>query len=424
MFDMVLQQFEKVFTAKHDAPGAGGDAAKKAPPPPKPEAFATDLDKGGAGDFQEAYAGYAADAGSDAFGHGAGLPGPLTHAGIPAHLLDRRTMNEEQKKKPEFHGLDKESMRSSDLESRQKAAGAIDPTLRYMDGTAIEARMEGREAEYLKKWNAEHPDATEEEKSGIKIGANESRLPLSHKTDVGEIDTAAGRMRALNMLTQNRDPSDPNYKATDKVSCAPATVVAGVLYSEGKKGLSTLLAAVQNPNDPDQAKLVESLKAKLDGSGDLSVGDLQNLQDMVYSKMKYGMEGADPKEMAKAAASTDPKEQAQAFVKTGTMKEFMEQNPKIKKMFEDNKLDIANIDVTGDGKGEHAILRIGTEEGHAVAYYDPWKKRGEVGQIINVFDGDKRKGGVDEVSMEDYANAGAEDPGKRMGYDKGLDNRG
>lgn len=151
----------------------------------------------------------------------------------------------------------------------------------------------------------------------------------------------------------------------------------------------------------------------------MTVGDLQNLQDLLYDKMKVGIEGATPEELAKQAASKDPHEKAKAFVKGGTMKKFMEENPKIREMFINNELDLTSVDVTGDGDPEHCILRIGDENGKAMAYYDPWQKKGHTGQIINAQDGQRRPGShrLDGVSMEDYKNAGAEDERHRAYLD-------
>lgn len=360
----------------------------------------------------------------DSYGAAPAMAAPAKEPPPTAHHLNRIGMHTEAIGKPVFGGMDPmdlvgEANGRDGVSAKSRATQNLDETVMYYEGFEQERDLERRQAAFLRGYDERHPGATEAQRSGVKIGLAEGAMPIAHTTELRDLDSAGGKLQALNVLSQNRDPNDPNYKKTGEASCVPASIVAGVLYAEGRKGLETLLGAVKDPDKPDDPQYLE-LKEKLAAKGEaLTVGDLQNLQDLLYQRMKLGIEGAKPEDIAKQITSDNPEERAKAYVKGGTMKEFMRQNPKVREMFINNRLDLTVVDTTGDGDPEHCILRIGDEHGKAAAYYDPWQKHGHTGQIINAQDGQRRPGShrLDGVSMDDYVNAGAEDESHRAHLD-------
>lgn len=274
----------------------------------------------------------------------------------------------------------------------------------------------------LRKQDGYRMSHTPKNEGGMDIGLGARALALSAQTPVQDIESPEGRIRTMNMLSQNQDPDDPSYTRTGEGACGPATIVADVLYADGRKGLSTLLAATQEPGK-EVSPEVTALKEKLSSGEKLTIGDLQELQRQVYTKLN-NMEGdSDPKKLEEQIRSTDPDEKAKAFIKPATINKFMNEmvdegdgsKRSLKGMFLDKNLDITVVDNTGDDKPDHFILRIADDKDNPVAYYDPWMKKGTGGQIINAQDGvPDGMGRVRDPSMGDYKQAGAENDDHRM----------
>ena len=318
--------------------------------------------------------------------------------------------------RPEFLTADPFELLGDPTKERlAKAAGAYNGELYFNEGYDIERNAQRKQDGY-------RMSHTPENVGGMNIGLGARALALSAQTPVSDIESPEGRIRTMNMLSQNQDPDDPSYTKTGEGACGPATIVAGVLYAVGRKGLSTLLAATQQPGQEPSAE-VNALKEKLAGGDKLTIGDLQELQRLVHTKLN-DMEGdSDPKKLEEQIRSDDPAEKAKAFIKPGTINKFMTEmvdngdgsKRSLMGMFKDKNLDITVVDNTGDDKPDHFILRIADDKDKAVAYYDPWMKKGSGGQIINAQDGvADGMGRVRDPSMDDYKQAGAEDEERRM----------
>jgi hypothetical protein len=315
--------------------------------------------------------------------------------------------------RPAFVGVDEsELIAAATPELMIKAAGAFDGELAFNEGHDEERKAGWMQSAVRLLTRVGGSDA---QRSAMGIGLGARSMPLAHGTPVEDLESPSGRMKTLNMLSQNRDPDDPNYDPTGDVACAGASIVGGVLFAEGRKGLATLLAATLEPGEEEPAD-VKALREKLEGAGEkLTVGDLQHLQSMVYRKLKE-MEGvSDPQKLLDMVTSKDPTEKARAFVTCETIDRFMDAalgdgrdcggQRTLRGMFQTSRLDIAAVDNDGDGLGNHVVLRIADEENQVVAYYDPWMKKGTGGQIINTHDGKK---GTGDPDLDDYKRAGAE----------------
>lgn len=392
MFDF-LQRMKSAIVDVFDGPEKGGSpGAAKTPPPVRP---------GGPALAESSSA--PASAASEVFS------GMVDEQPKNVHTLGPSPA-------PTFGGADPASlMGEATPEKLIQAAKTFDQPLNLQGGADAEAAYTnqmgaGRDNLFYKLFRPAN------EKSAVDIGVGSRVMPLAHETPVADIESPAGRLQTMNMLAQNKDPNDPDYDPTAGASCTASSLVAGVLYAEGRKGLTTLLSATHKPGEEEDAKL-KALREKLENKSEkLSLGDLQDLQSMVYYRMK-DMEGADPETLKKQITSKDPVEQGKAFVQTTTVDKFMEQvipdgdgpQRSIADIFKKSNLEISAIDNDGDAQANHCILRIADEEHKVVAYYDPWMKKGTGGQIVNAEDDRKDgKGPKIDPTMTDYKKAGAE----------------
>jgi hypothetical protein len=312
-----------------------------------------------------------------------------------------------------------------DFRKRLKsAAGSYGDTIHYSEDGAYtkEKELSSRQRAWWNGLTSEDRETpvNEQKLAAMKIGLNEGHMPLAHTTRVQDLESPAGRMETLNRLSQNMDPNDPNRAKTDEVSCAGASIVGGVLLAGGREGLSKLYNAVKSPDAENQTPEEKALQEKLAGKGELSLGELQQLQQMVYKKLKEN-EGMSPEAMQEqvkiATESKDPAARAEAkkklMVGQKGMETFMKGNEEIAKMFADNGLDLVAIDTDDDtgneGKGQanHICLRINGKDGEPIAYYDPWKKKGDQGQIINAQDENLKRNSheVPPAVLDDYKKA-------------------
>jgi hypothetical protein len=408
--------------------GQGGPAPAKRPPPAaKPPTGDAGADQAPDGALSNLFAGMT-DGGDAA---------PVSSLAAPAQTAEPPPTSHELNPighplKPMFDTPNEiDLLGDANAKNMAEAARSFDYELYFFEGNDIE-RKHNRDNQAKRRAIEDRMDGeTDEQRSALKIGASDRALAIDADTPVKDIESPEGRIKTLNMLTQNRDPNDdrfknqaakpgdPNYRNPNEgdVDCGAATIVGGILYSEGRKGLSTLLAATTKPGDKPDPE-VEALKEKLAKPGEpLTLGDLQELQSQVYHKLK-DLDGTDPKTLQDQLNSKDPKEKAKAFATSDSIQKFMTEmvdtgdgrKESLIAMFKEKNLDFSTIDTEGTGEPNHCILRIADEKDHAVAYYDPWMKKGNVGQIINAKDGNPEGlAGTNDPSMEDYKNAGAEE---------------
>jgi len=429
VFDFLKQTLAAAASFGGDLGAQVPDVAKKSPPPPKPAAPAEQpLAEPQPAAFSDVFSGMVDSGAEESYGVAASpakVPEPPS-----AHTFGRNPMWDPMK--PTYRQQDIENNigqreGESDESYREKlrhASKDFGDSVHYLDedGWKSEKNLSRRQRAY---WNGFTSEDREEQLSdkklaALKIGLNEGNMPLQHQTRIDDLESPAGRMEALNILSQNMDPNHPNYKKTDEVSCAGASIVGGVLLAGGREGLKKLCNAVQAPNAADEKPEEKALREKLNSGENLSIGDLQTLQQMVYGKLKEN-EGMNEEQMAEqvkiASESKDPAARAEAkkklMVGAGGMDKFMKGNEDIAKMFSDQKLDLTAIDTDddaangGDGAANHIVLRINGPDGEPIAYYDPWKKKGDQGQIINAQDDSIRRSGneVPAAVLDDYKKA-------------------
>jgi hypothetical protein len=429
LFDFLKQTVAAALSFGGDAAAqAAPGVAKREPPPPKLETPSVEpTAQPDPAAVSEVFSGLADDE-----AYGAASTGIVDKS--QAHTLQRNRPIDLMK--PSYRQLDLENNigqreGESDESFREKLRDAAE---NYGD-QVLYSDMEGykgeRDLSRIQRgwWNGfTDPDRqepySEKKLAALKIGLNEGNMPLAHNTRIDDLESPAGRMETLNMLSQNMDPNDPNYKdgreVTNELSCAGASIVGGVLLAKGRDGLKTLYGAVGARKPEDEKPEEKALREKLESGQNLTIGDLQTLQHMVYVKLNEneGLDAAKMEEQVKIAAeSKDPEARAEAkkqlMVGAKGMEVFMDDNPEIAKMFSDNKLDLVAIDTDddrengGDGSGNHIVLRVDGPDGQPLAYYDPWKKKGDQGQIINAQDENIERNSqqVPAAVLDDYKKA-------------------
>lgn len=428
MFDLLTQKLMPMNFGASDA-AAAPDAAKKVPPPPKAAPALPPTADPHPGAISEVFAGMVdGDSGMESSLVGGQQQKPAPPQAHHLEMVRPDPFGKETYRHKDYdsgygHGGDESE--EAYRERLQRAAGGFGDKVLYSDAEGYEAEgnLSRRQRAWWNGFNSEDrkEKLSEKKLAALKIGLNEGNLALAHDTPVRDLESPAGRMETLNILSQNMDPNDPDRKKTDEVSCAGASIVGGVLLAGGKEGLQKLLTACHDPNAKEETPEEKELRAKLASGNNLTLGDLQDLQQMVYRKLKEN-EDMGPKEMEKALQdASDPKktaeERAEAtkslMVGQKGMEKFMDASPAIAEMFAKNKLDLVSIDTdldkgnNGDGSANHAVLRINGPDGQPIAYYDPWKKKGDQGQIINAQDEDIKRSSheMPAAVLDDYKKA-------------------
>jgi hypothetical protein len=183
-----------------------------------------------------------------------------------------------------------------------------------------------------------------------------------------DLESPEGRVASMDLLTQN-DPSTARGEDT----CAASSLVAAVILAEGTDGVLQLMDAMErDPNPNMQAQYGERLKelrARIMKGEPLTVGDVHDLQQDVYTQIKSH-------ELQK------PGQQGMGDATFGSsMRDYLAAAPELGEMMARNHMEISYIDNQGDGRSHHAVLSIGAlgEEGKA-GVYDPYLRR--EGQMI------------------------------------------
>jgi len=188
-----------------------------------------------------------------------------------------------------------------------------------------------------------------------------------------DLSSAEDRLKFLNGFTQQG--------ADDKNSgdmCGPTSLIGGAILANGAQGVGTLLDAVDKMSggNPDN-EAMQLIRAKLDPANPMPLTgrDLQDAQKYIYEQLNKheGLDVNDPEAMKKATT-------AQRGVGSLTMQDLLK-DKELGKMFKDNKLEIANMDLGGDnGRTEdHAVLRQYDADNKTNLIFDPGqRKNGQV----------------------------------------------
>jgi hypothetical protein len=208
-----------------------------------------------------------------------------------------------------------------------------------------------------------------------------------------DVNTPAGREAALDRMTQQEgkngqmDPDSEN-------KCNATAVVAGALRAGGREGLQTVMEGVNKDKDgnpiPDD-KLDPATKAMMDKIKDpnsqLTQQDLNDIKDKLYDKLRdnEGDQKAEYKKDANGNVIWDNKNGVEgepelakgdpAGVKTSTTDNFVNNNPALKKMFDDSGQRIDHINVTGQGESQHVVLEQRDKDGNTTNVYDPYMRK-------------------------------------------------
>lgn len=198
----------------------------------------------------------------------------------------------------------------------------------------------------------------------IKTRGGDRLNPESRSSRLADLD-------GVSQLDSNRMTID------DENRCGPSTVVAGMYYADGSKGIQNLMTDMQAYSD--RHGLDYNPYAGSDGlrervrSGDLSKGDLNQIQDNLYGMMQMRQDEA-------------IQDNGGNIVQTGigdrVINEFINDSPNVKKTFDDNGMAIAVVDTDGQNGGNHFVL-AGQHEGRPFVY-DPWSIEGDNGQLNQV----------------------------------------
>jgi hypothetical protein len=250
------------------------------------------------------------------------------------------------------------------------------------DDTSTAPVGSAAEDEFVAKLEKQHTDITDEEKAKalaafqIKQGYVRSRDAHGNVIDGTledellplDLESPEGRVASMDLLTQN-DPSTARGEDT----CAASSLVAAVILAEGTDGVLKLMDTMErDPNPNMQAQYGERLKelrARIMKGEPLTVGDVHDLQQDVYTQIKS-------REMQK------PGDAAMGDATFGnSMKEYLAGSEELREMMAEHQMEISYIDNQGDGNSHHAVLTIGAlgKEGKA-GVYDPYLRR--EGQMI------------------------------------------
>ncbi len=220
-----------------------------------------------------------------------------------------------------------------------------------------------------------------------------------------DLSSAEDRIKFLNGFTQdsvtdengNKDPNSKNM-------CGPTSLIGGAILADGPKGVVTLLDAVDrmSPGGADDEQMM-ILRAKLDPANPqpLCALDLQNAQKYIYERMNKA-EGLDVKDPAAMAAATE----SQRGIDTLSMQKLMQESPELSKMYKDNNMEIAGIDVGGANgmQEDHAVLKVNDTDGNPVMVFDPGQRKN--GQVTGRPEGwDGKQAGTINNGLADYEYA-------------------
>ena len=238
------------------------------------------------------------------------------------------------------------------------------------------------EDELAAKLAKQHPEMTDEERAKalaafqIKQGYVRSRDAngnviggtLEDELVPLDLESPEGRVASMDFLTQN-DPSTARGEDT----CAASSLVAAVILAEGTDGVLKLMDVMErDPNPNMQAQYGERLKelrARIKKGEPLTVGDIHDLQQDVYTQIKS-------RELSKPGTG------GMGDATFGSsMQDYIAASDELSEMMAKNQMEISYIDNQGDGKSHHAVLTIGAlgKEGKA-GVYDPYLRK--EGQMI------------------------------------------
>jgi hypothetical protein len=221
-----------------------------------------------------------------------------------------------------------------------------------------------------------------------------------------DLSSADDRLKFLDGFTQGA-ADDQNSKNM----CGPTSLIGGAVLANGANGVGTLLDAVDKlaPSGKEDF-FMKQLRAKLDPANPkpLTGADLQNAQKYIYERLNSaeGLDVNDPTAMENATES-------QRGVDPLTMKKLFQASPELSKLYKDNRMEIAGIDLGGrNGTLEdHAVLRMTDEAGKPLMIYDPGQRtHGQVTGRIDGWTGDQSATIDNGLADYEYARRGGTGP--------------
>jgi hypothetical protein len=233
-----------------------------------------------------------------------------------------------------------------------------------------------------------HHESAEDTRKGVEAEAEKrAQEPV-------DVDSKEGREAALDKLTQQEgkngqmDPDSEN-------KCNATAIVAGALRAGGREGLQAVMDGVNKDKDGNPIpadKLDPQTKAMMDKIKDpnsqLTQQDLNDIKDKLYNGMRQS-EGDKPTEYQRDADGNvvwnnnkgvegEPVRTGgnEAGVNTPTTDAFVNNNPALKKMFDDSGQRIDHINNVGEGQySNHVVLEQRDAQGNTTNVYDPYMRK-------------------------------------------------
>ena len=179
-----------------------------------------------------------------------------------------------------------------------------------------------------------------------------SQMTPEERSQELDLHTDEGRLAALGNMRQNADP----ISKEGGMRCGASSLVGGVVYGGGKQGVQVLLDSIAKERsakglDPMKADGLEALRERLaDPDAKLTMGDLDVASSATYRHFELEGGGTNGRDLQK----------------------FIENNEKIKEMFENRNMGLDSIDTSGNGRGNHLVLGIGkNRNGQRDMIFDP-----------------------------------------------------
>ena len=207
-------------------------------------------------------------------------------------------------------------------------------------------------------------------------------------------DSPRERLDDLRGISQLGDKSLKTVN--DDQRCGASSIVAGAYYGGGTDGVKKLIddqaAYAKNHGLKSQDPYYgdKELKKRVE-SGKLTNGDINKIQENLHKTLS---------ERDKAETGT------QRGLSTQRMREFMNESPNTKKIFDDNGMAIAHVDTDMKDGGNHYVL-AGKHDGKPFIY-DPMS--------INDSDGNLSQVTQDEGQLNIYRNSLVPSAGQKYVY--------
>jgi hypothetical protein len=201
-------------------------------------------------------------------------------------------------------------------------------------------------------------------------------LPEDTELDLSNPDA---RLQALDNFTQNM----AGNKNAESQCVASSLVAAAVLGGgeQGNEGILKLMHAMEanakakaeagGDGTLDCAETLKTMRERIKEGQPLTIGDLHQLQQDLYSQLKKDQLQTQTGNAADATAGG---------INAKTVQKFMANSDGFDTMMEENKLEVVMINNNGMQNSPHAVLQIGRGDDLNPAIFDPQFR--DEGQII------------------------------------------